>query len=194
MGRRSYLLPGPRHLRGSQMRTQCSIPNCLDVGNRRGFCHTHYQRWRRGVPIVRVVLTEDQRRVGQAQRFFGHVQRNGACWRWHGLKDRAGYGRFNVGSRKVAAHRFAYEMFLGAIPVGLVLDHLCRVHDCVNPFHLEPVTNAENIRRGITGMRLAAITHCPSGHPYDETNTLAYRGKRYCRACVHQRSLARSRL
>lgn len=70
------------------------------------------------------------------------------CWVWTGAKQSAGYGALRVDGRVVLAHRHAYEQAVGPIPAGLQLDHLCRVTDCVNPEHLEPVTNRENVLRG----------------------------------------------
>lgn len=70
------------------------------------------------------------------------------CWVWRLCKTRAGYARVASGVGSVLAHRVLYEEKFGAIPQGLCLDHLCRVRACVNPDHLEPVTLAENIRRG----------------------------------------------
>lgn len=74
------------------------------------------------------------------------------CWIWQRNKDRSGYGQITVGPKGgqtcVKAHRVYYERERGPIPIGLQLDHLCRVRDCVNPDHLEPVTLAENARRG----------------------------------------------
>jgi hypothetical protein len=105
------------------------------------------------------------------------------CWLWTAQHDRAGYAQFYLTSlrRSVGAHRFAYELLVGPIPDGLVIDHLCRNPGCVNPGHLEPVTNAENIRRGLAG-RLK--THCPKGHPLDGSNVYLRRnGTRYCRRC-----------
>ena len=79
------------------------------------------------------------------------------CWLWGGYVDRiTGYGSFNGTS----AHRFAYETFTGPIPEGKEIDHLCRVRECCNPRHLEPVTRSENLRRRVLN------THCPEGHPY----------------------------
>lgn len=75
------------------------------------------------------------------------------CWLWVGAIDKnTGYGRFHAGDgrRTVNAHRFAYETFVGPIPPGLDLDHLCRVRACVRPSHLEPVTRRENLLRGET--------------------------------------------
>jgi hypothetical protein len=73
------------------------------------------------------------------------------CWIWTGPLHEAGYGRTSVPGvgQRVRIHRLAYETFVGPIPEGLVIDHLCRVRACCNPAHLEAVTSAENIRRGI---------------------------------------------
>jgi HNH endonuclease len=68
------------------------------------------------------------------------------CWLWTG-KTWNGYGKFIVGGRTMAAHRYAYELFSGPIPDGLELDHVCRVRSCVNPAHLEACTHRENTNR-----------------------------------------------
>ena len=119
------------------------------------------------------------------------IERDGSgCWIWTGTLDLAGYGRIWTGSRVTGdrtatlAHRAAWEVYVGPIPDGLVLDHLCRMPPCVNPAHLEPVTQRENVLRGdAPSAACAKRTHCPKGHPYDEENTLHYRNKRYCIAC-----------
>lgn len=72
----------------------------------------------------------------------------GPCWLWTGATNSDGYGHLWVDGRWPPAHRVAYEQLIGAIPDLLVLDHLCRVTQCVNPSHLEPVTNQVNILRG----------------------------------------------
>lgn len=84
------------------------------------------------------------------------------CWYWSGAKHHKGYGNL----RGRMAHRISYEQFIGPIPKGLQLDHLCEAKNCVNPFHLEPVTNQENKLRWADN-----LTHCPQGHPYDSNNT-----------------------
>lgn len=116
--------------------------------------------------------------------FWARVDADADCWIWTGTLDRDGYGQFNLNGRKVRAHRGAFEALVGLVPPGLVLDHLCRVRACVNPDHLEPVTNAENIRRGFK----ALARHCLRGHEYTPENTLIHRRpdgspRRQCRRC-----------
>lgn len=71
------------------------------------------------------------------------------CWLWQYSVSPQGYARWG----KTYAHRRVYEQLRGPIPAGLSLDHLCRVPRCVNPDHLEPVTHAENVRRGVAARR-----------------------------------------
>ena len=70
------------------------------------------------------------------------------CLIWDGCTDPDGYGRIVVCGQPKRAHRVAYELMYGPIPAGLTLDHLCRVTRCVNPLHLEAVTNRVNVLRG----------------------------------------------
>lgn len=70
------------------------------------------------------------------------------CWIWQAEYNGTGYGMKPVGGRKQMAHRWMYERLRGPIPAGLVLDHLCRNTGCVNPDHVEPVTDRENWIRG----------------------------------------------
>lgn len=83
------------------------------------------------------------------KRFWEKVKKTSTCWNWIACKDIDGYGRFHVGPKLVGAHRYSYELHKATIPKDLVIDHLCRNHACVNPDHLEPVTDRENRRRGI---------------------------------------------
>ena len=91
------------------------------------------------------------------------------------------------------SHRYAYELVIGPIPKGLTLDHLCRVRGCVNPGHLEPVTQRENTLRGTSPVAAnPGKTHCPSGHPYKKPHLyINKRGGRQCLTCITRRKKAR---
>jgi hypothetical protein len=84
------------------------------------------------------------------------------------------------------AHRAAYELAHGPVPPGMVLDHRCRERTCINPAHLEPVPNRENVLRGVGPSAVnARKTACKRGHPLAGPNL--YRmpdGRRQCRACL----------
>lgn len=121
------------------------------------------------------------------------------CWLWTADTNRGGYGLFHItGKRSIGAHRFSYQLFVGPIPTGMHVDHLCRVRNCVNPAHLEPVTPKENYRRGLKG---ALYTHCKHGHEMTEDNTIRInygeRGEaRKCRICqlaANRRAYRRAR-
>ena len=134
-----------------------------------------------------------QFRAGEsaADRFWRHVDQSGPCWIWQGPKAKLGYGLFTVRiGLRVGAHRFAYEQTHGEIPDRMVIDHLCRNPACVNPDHLEAVTQSVNLKRGDNWQRRK--THCPHGHPYSGTNLIINpRGRRVCRECQRLRWVRR---
>jgi len=129
-----------------------------------------------------------------AKRFWSKVNKTETCWLWTGSTSR-GYGSIRLGGAdqpRPQVHRVAYELLVGPIPDGMEIDHLCRVRNCVNPDHLEPVTTSENLRRRIFVHGNSKKTHCPSGHPYDSENTyVVSNGHRVCRACRRRYRAAR---
>lgn len=103
------------------------------------------------------------------------------CWTWQAT-IRDGYGRIHRDGRSLNAHRWYYEQEHGPIPEGLQLDHLCRNRACVNPSHLEPVTQTTNIQRGFASR--PKKTHCKRGHEFTPENTIiGSDGARRCRKC-----------
>lgn len=128
----------------------------------------------------------------RAERYIMPEPMSG-CWLWYGAVDGRGYGQISTksGQSPARAHRVVYEKYRGPIPDGLDLDHKCRNIVCVNPDHLEPVTRAENLRRGIGILRrkerAAMVTHCHNGHSKAENWYISPKGKRHCRVCQKQR-------
>lgn len=136
-------------------RTHCPKGHPYDDGNtyhtacKRRICATcAAERWQRRHP------TKPKPSLAEAiwSRF---VRLPNGCWQWTGSIGNLGYGSYG-GRPKWLAHRLVYTVIVGPIPEALVLDHLCRNRACVNPMHLEPVTLAENVRRGAASRKMEA--------------------------------------
>lgn len=130
-------------------------------------------------------------------RFWGRIKQDPetGCWEWTGAKDTGGYGRFMADGRLIGAHQWSYRNWVGQVPDGAELDHLCRNRACANWQHLEPVTRRENQLRGDTvSSRNAVKTHCVHGHEFTPENTYVREAKgrrrRECRACSLRRATA----
>ena len=113
------------------------------------------------------------------------------CWIWLGPLTHDGYARVSVNGRKVGLHRFMFQKYVGHIPMGMQLDHVCNISCCVNPSHLRICTCKENVLRGntISGNNFRKDV-CKRGHPFDENNTYRMKGGgRACKACGRIKSL-----
>ena len=114
------------------------------------------------------------------------VDPESGCWTWKRSTDRDGYGQTWIGPRATRrlrfTHRLSYEHFVGPIPDGMQIDHLCRNRACCNPVHLDVVTTQENTRRRDVAMRRDEV--CRNGHPRTAANTyVSPGGQRACREC-----------
>src|SRR5690349_8586564 len=113
------------------------------------------------------------------ERLVERTQPNGDCIVWTGARwvnkkraNQVGYGMLSVDGVNRYVHRLVFEFAVGPIPQGFTIDHLCRNTLCVHPFHLEAVSNKENVLRGVGHTAINATkTHCKRGHPFDEENT-----------------------
>lgn len=160
----------------------CSINGCERFHQALGLCDRHYARARKGGDPH----APDQIQGDDAARLRSHTATNeNGCWVWQGSLNPKGYGSCRLGKRTALAHRASYMVFVGPIPDGLTIDHLCRNRSCINPAHLEAVTHRENLLRGHTVTAAnAAKTHCVHGHEFTPENTyLGPTGSRACRVC-----------
>lgn len=109
------------------------------------------------------------------------------CIEWTGTKTKTGYGVLTLNGRQYKVHRLAVILSGRKYPKGTVTDHLCRNHSCINPEHLEVVTNAENVMRGRSfAVTNAHKTLCKRGHTLDGTRKnrrISGKLERFCKQC-----------
>jgi hypothetical protein len=176
---------------------RCTLPDCDRPLRYADLCNAHYiRRLRHGDPY-------GSARPTFRQRFEGKIVRaETGGWEWAGAHFKAtGYALFSVLSadgkwRPTVAHRVSHELFKGPIPDGLYIDHLCRNRGCVNPDHLEAVTQRVNMLRGEAPSAICVrVNRCQRGHEFTPENTYVRRRgtriKRDCRACARIRDEAR---
>ncbi len=179
----------------------CSVDGCDLPVYGRSLCSPHWQRNRRwGSP------TGGPRRPTERERFESKILRRASgCWEWAGSHFKeTGYTIFNRKSRKdgiwrpTTGHTFSYETYVGQIPSGTNIDHLCRNRGCVNPEHLEAVTPQVNMLRSEAPSAISVRTNkCYRGHDFTPENTYTKnrdgRPKRECRECQRARERKRVR-
>lgn len=120
------------------------------------------------------------------KKFWDKVRKSKGCWNFIGSVGKDGYGKFYIDGKMEMAHRVSYKIKVGEIPKGLNIDHKCRNRACVNPKHIEPVTQRENVMRGLGVARFnSEKTHCIHGHEFNYINTrITKDGERACRVCA----------
>ena len=161
----------------------------------------------RGIALFRVFTTSDlsvrirdvgRRAIPRAEKYEKFVIRGSGCWGWKGSHSSVGYAKMSetLGgkTRHLGAHRVAYELFVGPIPAGLQIHHVCENRGCVNPQHLRIVTTRDNLllSSNTLASQNRAKTHCPHGHEYTVENTgPTTTGGRRCRRCARDYRRAR---
>lgn len=143
----------------------CAQEGCERPVRTRGWCDTHYVRAKRRGEIQLLAPRTP------IERFWQFVEkRDDGCWEWVGARDKLGYGSFGVGGggKSTQAHRWSYEHFVGLIPEGMTIDHLCFFPSCVNPEHLQVLSRSENARRQRSALavfsRDVVVTREVEGH------------------------------
>lgn len=126
----------------------CSFDDCDKPVRALGLCGGHWQQQRKGKPLSSLKYTG----VGQsvADRLERHTDKSGDCWLWVGSLKTGGYGQIYFEGKNYNAHRLAYIVANGPVDADVVIDHMCHVRRCVNPSHLQAVSNKQNVEnRGV---------------------------------------------
>lgn len=155
----------------------CSVDGCEKSRRARGWCDTHYRRWRRNGEPGTIETAQPP-----AERFWSKVNKTEICWNYEIGAGSSGYAHFKLGGKSHKAHRLSYEWAVGPIPEGMQIDHMCHNRRCVRPDHLRPVTNKQNHENragaqsnSATGVR-GVVQHKRTGKFY---GVVAHHGKRY---------------
>lgn len=125
--------------------------------------------------------------MNETNRFWARVNKTEHCWLWVGYTDRDGYGKHWLNGTTCIVHRWAYENYVGPIPKGMTIDHMCKTRNCVNVAHLRILSAVDNIRMGSPGRYNKIKTHCKYGHEFTVSNTRVYKTSRHCKTCCNNR-------
>jgi len=162
----------------------CSVEACTKGGKIvKGMCLMHYERMRRYGSL-------DEPHLAKAwDRFWSKVNKTETCWLWTASKNAYGYGTFGIGRKETwLVHRYAWTHLVGPIPDGMELDHVCHVHNCLNPKHLRTVTSKQNHEnmsgafvnsktgiRGVSWDKSKRLWRATVGHNYKQIHVGRYR-------------------
>lgn len=143
----------------------CTVSDCTRPSRKRGMCNRHYENLRlRGSAVP-----QRDRSLGDRLQEIGWTVTPRGCWEWSGSRNADGYGIFTatrLGLANARAHRLLYELAVGPIPEGLLLRHSCDNPPCVNPDHLIPGTQDDNMKDMVERGRhwRYGRTECDNGH------------------------------
>lgn len=185
--------------RSKAARGICRAAFCDEPIHQESRCLSHYLRWLRYDRLCADATQFDPvpggaRGGSLAERFWARVNKTDTCWLWIGFVTESGYGLCPMGNRRYRpAHRVSWKLAGRDLVVGMHLDHLCRVRNCVNPDHLDQVTPAVNNARGVgPAAQNRRKTHCIRNHEFDLINTRWLpNGSRKCVACSRTANLGR---
>lgn len=172
----------------------CRWPTCPRyTSSSTSLCSTHQSRNRIGADMDAPIRFKTRETDMLAKLTERSKRRDNGCWEWLGARMPSGHGQMQgPDGRVVLTHRIAYELLVGPIPLGLVLDHLCQNPPCMNPTHLEPVTHRENTRRHRLLNRSDVCTKCGANDWMSHKLPSGAIGRR-CRPCTNTRSAAYKR-
>lgn len=132
----------------------CSVKGCEALAHARGWCTSHYSQWRTSGVVGQLAKVV---RGSLADRLDAYTDKSGDCWTWKGSLTTDGYGLISASgeNRGRLAHRVMYEHMVGPVRADQHVDHMCRNTRCVNPSHLQAVSNKLNSENLATASRVA---------------------------------------
>jgi hypothetical protein len=145
-------------------------------------------------PLI-ITLLEENAMLTPEERFEKKITRlSNGCWIWNGRIKKVGYAVFKIDGKETYVHRWSYEYFKEEIPSGFQVDHICRQRACVNPYHLEAVTQRENLLRGEGACaQNARKVKCKHGHNEWAISIKKGVERRRCIVCAREQELRRKR-